>query len=728
MPYLVFFLSGFAALLYQVVWQRMLVLFSGADVYSITVIVSAFMGGLGAGSFAGGRVADRIGARLSLRAFAAVEAAIAVCGLLSKPIYYDLLYTRTSHWGAHPLVATIVLIISLLPPTFLMGMSLPLIARALTTQIASAGKVIGSLYSWNTLGAATGAFMTTWMLVPALGFDGSLFVGAAINAACAIATYSLARRPVLQATPQSPAATATSTTLPFAAWTLVYSLTGFIALGLEISWFRMLGVMMKSTSFTFGTVLAIYLAGIGLGGMMGARTVGTSREPGRTFLLAQYAMVWYVAASLIALIAALAAGYPGRLAASLGAYDPYSVTGVADYLLLYGALPLAIVGPPTFLMGFSFPFLQRACQSDIGMIGRRVGVLMAANITGGIAGTALTGFALLPVLGTAATLKLLVILGLLLTWPMWRLSRRRIGWPLAAMTATVAAAVMMPGGTALWARLHGDQPRRVIHAEDGSGLSVLTQSGSQTAVFVNGLGQSWIPYGGIHTVLGALPTLIHPSPANIVIVGLGSGDTAFSAASRPETTTLTCIEIIGAQLTTLQAHAERSGYPGLLRLLSHPRIRHVTGDGRAFVLRSPAQFDIIEMDALRPTSAYAGNLYSREYFDLLRRRLAPNGLAVTWAPTTRILDTFASVFPYVLVFDHIAIGSGDPIAYDAEVISRRAASVAGHFLEAGINLPALLQPYLMKEPMRIDPETPRRHHDLNTDLFPRDEFRRPRAR
>jgi spermidine synthase len=244
-------------------------------------------------------------------------------------------------------------------------------------------------------------------------------------------------------------------------------------------------------------------------------------------------------------------------------------------------------------------------------------------------------------------------------------------------------------------------------------------------VFVNGIGQSWIPYGGIHTVLGALPALLHPNPEHIIIIGLGSGDTAFAAAGRAETSRVTCVEIIGAQLTTLRRQWEIQPYPGLTRVLTDPRIRHITADGRAYVLRSEPQFDIIEMDALRPTSAYAGNLYSREYFDLLRRRLKPGGFAVTWAPTARVRDTFVSVFPHALLFGDIMVGSSEPIAFDPAQIKVRVAAVRDYYSEAGIDIAALVGPYLAAEPTRFGPGDPRRMTDLNTDLFPRDEFSLP---
>jgi spermidine synthase len=751
LAFLVFFLSGFAAVLYQVIWQRLLVFFSGADVYSITVIVAAFMAGLGLGNIAGGKLADRLGPGSSLRAFAAAEFAIGIFGFFSRFLFYDALYTQLPQLGDNIIIATIVLFASLLVPTCLMGVSLPLLSRALTHEVGDAGRIIGSLYGWNTLGAAAGAFTTTWVLIPNVGLEGALLWGAASNVLCAIGAFAIgARRQVRHTTavvePDNDRSRAFPA-LPFSSWILVYALTGLIALGFEITWFRLLGVVQKSTAFTFGTVLAVYLAGLGLGGAIGSRFVHRGVAPGRVFLLLQFALIWYAAVSITLIMSAIGRGKPARLVTYLGEYEPYNVYGAvlslksatitdlsplvppAGFAMLYLVLPALIVGPPTFLMGLSFPFLQRACQSDLQVLGRRVGALLSANISGSVVGTMLTGWWLLPAFGTAITLRILVGLGVLLAVPLWQLSsgRSRLVTIAGALAITVAALTALPDSGTLWARLHGSPPHAVIAAEDGSGVSVLkpSQSSRSTAVFVNGIGQSWIPYGGIHTVLGALPALLHPDPQNIVIIGLGSGDTAFAAAGRNETTSLTCVEIIGAQLTTLRRQSAIQPYPGLTRVLTDPRIDHVIGDGRAFVLRSGPVFDIIEMDALRPTSAYAGNLYSREYFDLLRRRLKPGGFAVTWVPTARTRDTFASVFPHALVFGDIMVGSNDRIEFDPAIIKVRLAAVRDYYSEAGIDIVSLIGPYLAGQPYRIGPDDARKTTDLNTDLFPRDEFSLP---
>ena len=156
----------------------------------------------------------------------------------------------------------------------------------------------------------------------------------------------------------------------------------------------------------------------------------------------------------------------------------------------------------------------------------------------------------------------------------------------------------------------------------------------------------------------------------------------------------------------------------------------MTGDGRTYLMRTGRQFDIIEADALRPTSAFSGNVYSSGYFTLVRSRLAPGGIAVTWVPTGRVLDTFTAVFPHVLSFGDIALGSETPIPFDAKAIEQRLQdpAVRAHYLRAGIDIDALLAPYLAAPGPRHIDAGPAHHHDLNHDLFPRDEFSVPRTK
>jgi spermidine synthase len=759
LPLIVFFLSGFAALLYQVIWQRLLVIFSGADVYSVTVIVAAFMAGLGTGSLVGGHLADRFGARRNLYAFAGAELVVGLFGLISKWLYYDTLYQQHSQLGAMRTVAAVVLFVTLLLPTFFMGVSLPLLARGLVRSVRASPRLIALLYASNTLGAAVGAFTAPWVLIPRFGLERSLWLAAAVNLICAVMAVRLgiSQRDATRNEAPGPDITqedaSTAQVLPFRMWVALYGLTGFIALGLEIAWFRLLGVLLKSTSFTFGAVLAVYLAGLGVGAVVGARTVGRSRRPGATFLMLQYGITFYAALSVTALVMTLGSGHPIKLVRFLGSYEPVNVyetfartaalgwfngdavQALTELAILYIVVPAILVGPPTLLMGLSFPYLQKASQSDLGRLGRRLGTLLASNIAGGVIGTVLTGWFFLPLIGTAGTLKTLVGVSAVLVWPFARLvwhPRRRLQFygVLAAAGVMIVAALAMPTSSRLWAPLHAARPVQVLFNEDSAGLSLLkfdrASAGSTVEVYVNGLGQSWLPYGNIHTALGALPAFIHPAPSDVAIIGLGSADTALGAAGRADIQRLVSIEILGAQRRTLERFLHFQRYPGLVAVLSDPRIEHRVDDGRAYLNHGGRSFDVIEADALRPSSAYAGNLYSREYFALVRRHLKAGGFGVTWAPTQRIRDTFLSVFPHVLGFiGDIYIGSDVPIPFDAGTVVSRLADARYYYASAGVDIATLLRPYLESTPRAFGPGDARRSSELNTDMFPRDEFALP---
>ena len=763
-----FFASGFAALLYQVIWQRLLAIFSGADVYSATVIVAAFMGGLGAGHLVGGQVADRVSRRTSLMLFGVSELAIAAFGVCSAALYYGVLYQRLGQLDLGREAMALLLFGSLLWPTFFMGASLPLLARAVTDRIDRAASAVGALYGFNTLGAASGALVATWVLLPRLGLEGSLRVGAALNVVCALVLLPFALR-----FGRAVAAGAHETDRPESRavetgggrrlwpWALAYGFAGFIALSYEIVWFRLLGVMMKSTAFTFGTLLTLYLAGLGVGAVAGSTLASRVRQPRFTFF-ALLGAAGLSAAVLLGLLVAFADDV-GVLRGYFGSYEPLNVRDSvhalrmlawnilpgpdarievpASFLRLYVALPLLIVVPPTFLMGCAFPCLQRVVQTDLDRVGRRVGTLLLANIAGSIVGTVFTGWFALGAIGTATTLRLLVglsgtfaVAAAMTYRPELRPGPgRSTSHTMLASVSTgvlvLGIAVWMPGSAELWSRLHGTTVERMVFAEDNSGLSVIKADGADlggpVVVFANGVGQSLIPYGDTHTALGALPVLVHPDPRQVAIIGLGSGDTVHAAAGRPGIERIIGVEIVGSQIETLRALALRNPYAGLRALLDDPRVSHVVGDGRAYLMRTTHRFDVIEADALRPTSASSGNLYSDAYFTLVRNRLAPNGLAATWVPTARVHDAFVKVFPYAVSVPGILIGSSQPFEFDATKIAARAAEprVRDYYRRAGIDIEVLIRTYIEHPPVRFGPDFDRNTLiDVNTDLFPKDEF------
>jgi spermidine synthase len=406
-------------------------------------------------------------------------------------------------------------------------------------------------------------------------------------------------------------------------------------------------------------------------------------------------------------------------------------------LILYFALPIILIVPSTFLMGVSFPVLQKLVQDNPALLGRRIGWLQTANIAGSMLGALLVGWCLLHWLGSSGTLKLLVLLGgvflcLAACHALRRQWTRLVGVAVSIILVSWIAAAL-PASQELWAKLHGATPGAIIAREGASGLAVLkgNPDGFEKDlvwVFSNGIGQSWLPYGGVHTQIGLFAVLLHPDPQEVAVVGLGSGDTLYALGGSPHTRKLTCVEIVEPAYASLKELSARVPYPALQALLEDSRIEWLFTDGRAYILRSGKQFDVIEADALRPNSAYSGNLYSSEYFQTLKTHLKPGGFAVTWAPTDRVLASFLAVFPHAILVDGIAIGSEQPIAVEPDAIVRRLTDsfTTEYYRRIGADLRPLATNLISGEFKRYSPDAERNmKQELNSDLFPRDEYMVP---
>ena len=308
------------------------------------------------------------------------------------------------------------------------------------------------------------------------------------------------------------------------------------------------------------------------------------------------------------------------------AHDPRAFTS------LYLAFPAALFLMPTALMGLSFPILQRAVQEDPLTSGRKVGTLQAANILGCVAGSLLVGLVALTAIGTAETLRVLVALGLGFAALGVSLCDRRFLLAAAVLAGLVLA---LPGQEALWRRLNGLSPAEeaLVEEDASSVVTVAREDDARWRLSINGKGNSWLPFGGVHTVLGSLPAIIHPAPREVALIGLGSGDTAWAAGCRRETKRLTVFEISSPQPRILARLAGMTPLPDLDTLLADPRLRLVVADGRHEISSDETRYDLIEVDALRPQSAGSGNLYSVEFFRACAERLNPGGLMCTWSPT-----------------------------------------------------------------------------------------------
>lgn len=726
-----FAVSGFAAALYQVSWQRLLTFSTGGTTGAVALSVAGFLGGLGVGGLLGGRLSLNFSRRRAWLGFCLCEALIAAYAWGSSTLLVEWLPTTS---GADVALARALAGLAIFLPAVPMGATLPLLVRSAALDAASLARPIGLLYGINALGSCLGAALTPWVLFPRYGIGGTIEIAAALSTLTAVAAalrwefspQSLDESPQV-AKSQVAKSHGEATDGPqhtFAWWPLLAAWSGLIAVGLEIIWFRIVDVVVKSTSLSFGSMLAVYLAGLALGSFIAARGSVRFGEPLRAFLVAQTTAVATAALALLLLTRTPVnvAGYASLVEywRSYEGYASVSYDQLSAPARYYFGFSAALFFVPTVCFGAAFVFLQRAVQDDVRSSGWKIGVAQAAGIAGNVAGSYLVGFVGFPLLGTATSLQLLLLLGA--TFPLagiWLLGRMKNG--LLGCGLLVLLVALLPDQDAFWKRLHGE-PAEFVHDEDADGVMAVVPRtegpvpGEQWLV-LNGKGISWFPYGGVHTQLGALPAFLHPAPRRAAVIGLGSGDSTWGVSRRRELEQIDVFEICLGMDRLLRRTAERPEQEPLRQLLADPRIRLHHDDGRRALAAGGEPYDLIEIDALRPQSPAAGNLYSVEFYRLCAARLAPQGLLCQWSPTLRTTRSFQAALPHVLYFPDgpILIGSPTAISYDVPTLQRRLNASAAP-PELAKSLLAVAARGMPITPQQVPPGT------LNEDLFPRDEF------
>ena len=715
-----FFLSGAAALIYQTAWHRLLGLFAGADTIAAALVVGAFLLGLGIGSLAAGLYADRLSRRAALIAFAICEVGIAVFAVLSPFLYYDVIYKGLLPLAESRGVIFFVVFAGLLWPTFLMGCSLPFLSKAIVSQIAGSAQLIGWLYGLNTLGAGVGAFFGGWFLIGTVGFDKAVYVGAFLNLVVAVGGVMVARgldmRDGEATTKVAVAETADGVVWR---WSLLVFISGFLIVALQIVWYRLIGVLLQSNGYSFSLVLTVFLLGDAAGLLVGARVIDRIADPRRFFFLMQgiattlaLAGAWFVYLGIGA----------GLLPATFVDHDimgPNTANPALIALLL-----LVVVLPASFIMGFSFPVVQKAVQRDLDRLGSRVGFVQLANIVGNSMGSLVAGLLLLDIAGTAGTLKILVAIGLAFAALQFA-GPRATRWAYLPAAVLVAGLLFFPGGESFWRRLHGLTTEKAIVAEDKTGLSVLKMANATDGkLYIQGHTQSRVPFDTVHAYLGAIGPLTHEAPKRVLVIGSGTGGTPYSAGLNPATETVKVIEIVAPVIETLKTYTGQGGKSGVDQLLSSKRFEVVVADGRHSLALDPVRYDVIEADAILPKTALSGLLNSREFFEQVKGKLAPGGIYVQWAPTERSVETFRSVFPYVTMVHPAMLGSDRPIPYRSEKIAALLAdpAVAAHLDKARVDTVELAKWFADKKIEVLNDGRTVPAKSPNTDFFPRDEY------
>jgi len=715
-----FFLSGAAALVYQTAWHRLLGLFAGADTIAAALVVGAFLLGLGIGSLAAGLLADRLSRRAALLAFALCEVGIAAFAVASPWLYYDVIYRELLPLSSSRGVIFAVVFAGLLWPTFLMGCSLPFLSKAVVREIAGSAKLIGWLYGLNTLGAGVGAFVGGWYLIGTFGFDKAVYVGAALNLVVALGGLLLARGlGMTDAKTPSTARVKDSDGGVVWRWSLLVFISGFLIVALQIVWYRLIGVLLQSNGYSFSLVLSVFLLGDAAGLLVGARTIDRIADPRRFFFLMQG----------IATALALAGAWFVYWAIGMGILpatfvDHDVMSGRPGDTALIMILLLIVVLPASFIMGFSFPVVQKAVQRDIDRLGQRVGLVQLANIVGNSAGSLVAGLLLLDLFGTAGTLMLLVAIGLgfaalqIVTSPGAR-------WAYPPALLLILGLVFFPPDHDFWKRLHGLTTQHSIVAEDKTGSSLLKMANPEDGkLYIQGHSQSRLPFDTVHVFLGAIGPLTHPAPKRVLVIGSGTGGTPFAAGLHPATERVRVVEIVAPVIDTLRRYLDRGGKSGVDSLLTNLKFEVVVADGRHSLALDPTKYDVIEADAILPKTGLSGLLNSQEFFRQVQSKLAPGGIYVQWAPTERTVETFRSVFPYVTMVHPALLGSNRPIPYARDKILGLLLrpEIDIHLTSARVDRAELLKWFEDKKIEVLNDGRTVPATSPNTDFFPRDEY------
>jgi len=656
---LIFFLSGASALIFESLWFRLAGLSLGNSVWSASLVLAAFMGGLALGNGLVARLHRRV--LRPVRLYAALELAIGIGGIavvLLLPRLPDLLGPVLGSLTDMPaLLNAVRLTIAfgiLLTPAIAMGATLPVLAQALSRQDPNFGANIGWLYGWNTLGAMLGAVSTEIFLVPAFGILNSGLFALVFNL---IAAFIALRLSLTHET--APLSQPTMPDVPqmidvrSRRYVAVAFLSGALMLALEVVWFRFLLLTIDGTSLVFAIMLAVVLAGIAVGGL----------AAGYLFRRDDRAYRWlrHVTAASAALVVLTYWGY-----------DLFAV-----YRDLQTTSTLAFIGFATFLMfpiavlsGVAFTMVNRAIKDDVGSSARTAGIATFFNTVGAMLGSLGAGFILLPMVGMESSFFLIAATYCLVAFvvPLEdRTSRLTILWGRGVVAAAIAALILFPFGL-MQKTYFGTQAatlpnHTLITAREGLVETVryyrrdifgepkyyrlVTNSHSMSATST--AAQRYMK------LYVYLPLAIKADTRDALLISFGVGSTAKALT---DSRGLQNIDIVDISEDILEMST--IVYPGDDNPLRDERVRVHVEDGRFFLYTTSNRYDLITSEPPPPGNAGVVNLYSEEYFKLIRKRLNPGGYASYWLPAPQLepIVMLAIIKAFCNAFDDCSLWSG----------------------------------------------------------------------
>jgi spermidine synthase len=709
--------SGCSALIYEIVWFQLLQFVIGSSAVSLGVLLGTFMGGMCLGSIALPRLISR--RAHPLRVYAMLELCLAFIGvavLFGMP-FVDHLY---SHFGGHGfwamLMRAAVCVVCLLPPTILMGATLPAIARWVETTRRGVSW-LGLFYGGNIAGAVFGCLLAGFYLLRVHDMATATFLAATLNAAVALLSHTVAvwtpqsetRNPKPETrNPKSPASSEFGFRISdLASWPVyvTIALSGAGALAAEVVWTRLLSLMLGATVYTFSIILAVFLIGLGIGSSIGSYLARTSPRPRLLLGLCQL----FLAAAIAWTAYMLGSSMPYWPIKPDLTQSPWFTFQLDLARCLWAILPAAC------LWGASFPLALASAAKPGQDPGRLTGGIYAANTVGAIIGAVGTSLLLIRWLGTDHAQRVLIglsaVAALLMLVPYaWAFTKPRVtgglefvGVSLLVAGVAVAAWALMvsvpelswelvafgrslPTYEGKWKAESGAWSELYVGEGMNSSIAVTKTATGVRSFHVSGKTEasSDPPDMRLQRMLGHMPALFHPKPRSVLVVGFGAGVTAGSFVVHPDIERIVICEIEPLVPQKVAEHFEAENYD----VVHDPRVEIVYDDARHYILTTTEKFDIITSDPIHPWVKGSAALYTKEYFELCKRHLNPGGLVTQWVPLYESsadvvkseIATFFDVFPHGTLWDNLRNGEGydtvllgqeKPLKIDADALQER---------------------------------------------------------
>jgi len=692
--FLLFFISGATGLIYEVVWTRLLTLVMGNTHYSIATVLTAFMGGLALGSYAGGKVIDRFFNPLAL--YALLEGAIgfyclAIPGIIdwAFPLFKSIYLNSGSSYAEASFYRFLICGSILLIPTTFMGATLPILSKFVSSEPGLIGRDVGTLYAVNTFGAVFGAATSAYVFMRLLGLSATIQLAAGLNIGIAVVIF-LVFRPGWNRTAQSLnesseglSELADNTTRAVSmSWEerfllLAFGVSGFCALVYQLTWNRILSLLLGSSVYAFSLILSLFILGLALGTVCFARLVTRMKDLVKVFGLLQIG---------IGISALAALPFFGEIPfINRWVYQnwdiDFSAVQLSNLLIIFSLLFF-----PTFFMGAQFPVVVKLLTRGMSNLGNDVGRVYASNTVGTIVGSFIGGFFMIPILGIQNSVLTAVFINILLAGGLLSLSKsltpsmKFYGLPLVLMACLWGGVSMnawdkavISSGSFMPYRIKDlkeaeNRTNRILFYKEGTHTTVTTELAVSGNIFlrVNGKTDASLALDMRTQLLsGYLPMFFQKSPQSVLVIGQGSGITLGAVEQFPAVKDIDLVEI-----STAVIEGSRFFGPFNHHALDDDRLTTILEDGRNHVALSDKKYDVIISEPSNPWISGVGALFTVEFFRLLKDRLTETGVACIWVHTNMspesfksITRSFSTIFPHVTMWesivgdDYLLIGS-----------------------------------------------------------------------